>query len=96
MEKTKLIVLTAVLAVLALAAIVGAAYAQSLNAQSAPSNINLYSQVPTTGPVGTYNGVYGSSGMPCLGQNGYSYGPPRNGYSYGMGMRGGMIGGYYR
>ncbi len=84
-------------AVLAIAAIVGAVYAQSVSNQTvvpAQSGYNIVPQNPSF--AGTYNG-YGLGGNTCQGVSGSNmYGSPQSGYSYGMGMQGGMMGGYYR
>jgi len=103
MEKTKIVALTAIIAALVAAVVVSAAYAQPLVGQGYPSNTGTYSQLPQTGGTTGSYGVYGSSSDRCSGQSNYAYGTynaPQSGYaSYpvqsGMGMRGGMMGGYY-
>ncbi len=104
MEKTKIIALTAIVAALVAAVIVGVAYAQPTLGQGYASTQAPYGQAPpANGPTGTYYGTYGYSGAQCPWQGEYingAYGAPQNGYAgypvqSGMGMRGGMMGGYY-
>ena len=97
MEKTKIFILTTTLAILVVVAVIGAAYAQTLNQQGYAYNPSGNSQVPQSGISAGANGAYGygSNSYPGMG-GAYTYGAPQNGYSYGMGMRGGMMGGYHR
>ena len=82
MNQTKILMLAATVAVLAIVA-VGAVYAQTVSSTPTPAQ----SGYSTLHPAGAY-GDFGYGGV-C----------PRmyraNGYGYGMGMRGGMMGGYY-
>jgi hypothetical protein len=94
MEKTKIFALTAAIAVfVALVTMVGASYVQTVNGQNVVSNVGSY-RVPQS--AGTYGACgFGGSTCPRLGGT-YAYGGPQSGYSYGMGIRDGMMGGYYR
>jgi hypothetical protein len=97
MDKTKTMVLAATFAVLAVIAVVGAVYAQSVSNQTSAPAQSGYSQVPQTQSSAGTNGAYGYGSYTCPRNGGtYAYSAPQSGYSYGMGMRGGIMGGYYR
>jgi hypothetical protein len=97
MEKTKIIILTTTLAILVVALIAGAVYAQNLNQQGVPYNTSGNRQVPQSGSSTGTNDANGYGNFNCPRNGGpNTFGASQNGYSYGMGMPGGMMGGYYR
>ena len=97
MDKTKIMLLAATLAVLAVTSIVGAVYAQSVSNQTVVHAQSSYSQNPQNPSFpGTYNGYgFGDFTCPRVSRSN-TYGTTQSSYSYEMGMRGGMMGGYYR
>jgi hypothetical protein len=94
MNKPKIVVLAVALAAIATLVIVGAAYAQTANLNS-----GAHSQVSSGYTPGLGYGPSSGFGCPSYGamQSYGNNGAPQNGYPVGprMGMRGGMMGGYY-
>jgi hypothetical protein len=91
MENTKIITLSAITSVLAVA-LIGVAYAQNIDGQGLSAD-GYYSSVPkASGSAQGYNGIYGYSDYhhpdcyhndhyPCPEQSSYSYGTPQGGLS---------------
>jgi hypothetical protein len=99
MEKTKIIALTAVIAVLAAIIVAGAAYAQTVGKQRWTANPGVYGQVPqTSGSAASYGGAYGYPSYSCPGFGGSAYGSAQSGYPFqsGLGMHGMGMGGFHR
>jgi hypothetical protein len=93
MAKTKILIITTIIAAIVVVALVGATYAQTLNTPTYNPNLNGYSESQQTQGSTATNGAYVYD---CPGINGaYSYGSAQGTNTYRMGMRGGMMGGYY-